>query len=156
MLQLGMDLELDRTANQSILTIIVSKLSQFGERKYKLFSLVTTLLSPNKSLFGAPSLFTCEALCDGSLLLAWLINETFLSHRENVFSSLTRSNYFQQCGSNGSNTYTEILEVVATERVAPFTVQCVGLCVCGEDSKVTNCSARTLYSPAIHVEGAKK
>lgn len=96
----------------------------------------------------------CEAICDESLLLAWVINGTFLNHRGNDISE-TRSSYFHQCGENGSSMYTESLEVAVYKQLAPFTVQCVGLCVCRENSMATNCTARTFYSQTIYVEGKK-
>ena len=119
--------------------------------------IVVTLSSPNISQFvvGVPNLFSCEALCDDSLLVTWLLNGIFLKRNiENTFSFTTRSDYIQQCLQDGENGYTENLEVVVAEgSVSPYTVQCVGHCLCRQED-LENCSARTYYSHSIYIEGS--
>ena len=49
--------------------------------------------------------------------------------------------------------YTEYLELVTTEWLAPFTLQCAALCFCRQNSMDTNCRAQTHFSISVQVEG---
>ena len=99
---------------------------------------------------GIPSQFSCEVLCEQSLLVTWLINGKFLSQLGSIFSTQTSSDYSLQC--TGSNTYTTTLQVL-THTHTPYTVQCAAVATCNQGDETTPCTSEVCYSHPIQVEG---
>lgn len=106
-----------------------------------MFAADVSLLSPNMStaFLNSASQFSCEAYCHESLVVAWLLNGSFLGHL---------GNSYVQCVTMVNNSCISTLELVP-ESLDPFTVQCAAVYVC--DPGVTGCRPRVCYSPPMHV-----
>ena len=102
--------------------------------------------------------FSCETLCDDSLLVTWMINGMFLSQLANQLSVRTETDYPLQCdsGSQGSVTYTSTLQVLSdtdTPLPAPYTVQCVAVATCNHGDETAPCIPEICYSHSINITG---
>ena len=129
--------------------------TKWGKKTYRLYSSVLDL----NITMVPPSHFSCETLCDDSLLVTWMINGMFLRQLGNHLSVRTETDYPLQCdsGSQGSATYTSTLQVLSdtdTPLPVPYAVQCVAVATCNHGDETTPCTPKICYSHHImHAEG---